>query len=98
MESCLPKRERYVRKRMGGMLHYAIGKNGVEPKLKFKISPIDGLTQSDLSLEKIVHQIILGPSISSPLAVNAVHRMLKSVGKNELAEKLTASTTPYRHI
>ncbi len=89
-------RERDTAHKMEEMLHYAIGRNGIEPKFKFKIRPIDGLTKDDLSLEKIVSQIILGPSVSSPLAVNSVRRMLEMVGKHELAKKLIASTTPFR--
>lgn len=91
----------YLRERdrnhiIDGMLHYAIGKNGVEPKLKLKIEPIAGFSADDLSLEKIVHQIILGPSVSSLLAMSAVRRMLETIGKNALADRLVTSTTPFR--
>jgi len=89
-------RERDINHKMDGMLHYAIGTRGVEPKLKYKIQPIEGLTEDNISLEKIVYQIILGPSISNPLAMNAVRRMLEKVGKSDLAKKLIASTTPFR--
>lgn len=89
-------RERDYQKNLSGMLHYAVGKNGIEPKLKYKILPIEGLTASDLSLEKVVHQIILGPSISNPLAVSSVRRMLETVKKPEMAKRLIASTTPFR--
>ncbi len=78
------------------MLHYALGRNGVEPKFKFKVGHIEGITHNDFSLEKIIHQIILGPSVATPLAVNAIKRMLEKIGKHELAEKLKASTTPFR--
>lgn len=78
------------------MLHYAIGKQGVEPKLKLKIEPIAGVSADDLSLEKIVCQIVLGPSVSSPLAKSVVRRMLETIGKQVLADKLVTSTTPFR--
>ncbi len=78
------------------MLSYALGRNGIEPKLKFKVEPISGYTGLDLSLEKIVHQIILGPMMASPLAVNSIQRMLQAVGRSALAERVSASTTPYR--
>ena len=91
-------RERDQDKKMEDMLSYAVGRRGVEPKLKLKIRPIEGLTADDLSLEKIVHQIILGPSVSSPLAVSAVRRMLEKVGKHGLTSKLIASTTPLRSV
>jgi hypothetical protein len=91
-------RERDLNHKMDGMLHYAVGKRGIEPKLKYKIRPIEGLTRGDLSLEKIVHHIILGPSVASPLAISAVQRMLEKVGKHALASKLVASTTPFRPV
>lgn len=78
------------------MLHYAIGKNGVEPKLKLKIKPIEGLATDDFLLEKIVRKIILGPTISSPLAQLAVKRMLQKLGKIEIARALAVSSTPFR--
>jgi hypothetical protein len=56
----LPDRDQ--EKRIQSMFHYWIGSRGVEPKLKFKVQPIAGLTADDLSLEKITDRIILGPS------------------------------------
>jgi len=82
--------------RLHSMFSYAIGRHGVEPKLRFKVAPIDGVTAVDFSLSKLVHQILLGPSISSQLAITAVRRMLEKVGKPELCERVFASTTPYR--
>ena len=78
------------------MLDYAIGKNGLEPKFKFKVEPIDGITGSELSLEGLIHSILLGPSVSGMLAVMSVQRMLAKVGKGGLANRLVASSTPYR--
>jgi len=91
-------RERDRNHKMEHMLHYTVGRQGIEPKLKYKIEPIQGLTKDDLSLEKIVRQIILGPSVSSPLAILAMQRMLDKVGKHTLSQKLIASTTPFRSM
>jgi hypothetical protein len=91
-------RDRDKGKALDRMLDYATGRNGIEPKLKFKVAPIAGLTVDDLSIEKLITQIILGPSVSTPLAVNAVKRMLTKLGKAQLAEKVIASTTPFRPI
>lgn len=82
--------------RLASMLHYAIGEKGFEPKFKFKVGPLDGITGSKLSLESLIHSIVLGPSVSSILSVKAVQRMLHAVGKPLLADKLVASSTPYR--
>jgi len=89
-------RERDEQGLLSDMLHYSIGNNGIEPKLKLKISPVEGLTDSDFSLDKIVKQIILGPTVSSPLAITSVKRMLDTVGKQGISERLSASTTPFR--
>jgi Protein of unknown function (DUF2971) len=88
--------ERDKDKKLNSMLDYVIGPRGIEPKLKFKVAPIEGLTQDDLSLEKLVTQIILGPSVSNPLAVKSVQRMLERLGKASLADIIVSSTTPYR--
>jgi hypothetical protein len=78
------------------MLHYFNGPKGVEPKLRFKVQPVDGWTSPDLSLNKIIHSIILGPSTSSPLAERSVARMLDVIGKSELKDRLIASSIPFR--
>jgi DUF2971 family protein len=80
------------------MLGYSIGKRGLEPKLKFKVVPIDGVTAPDLSLEKLVHQIIVGPSISNALTGRTLERMLIQNGKAALVKRLYASSTPFRPL
>lgn len=78
------------------MLHHNLGPRGIEPKLKFKVEPIEGITSCDFSLEKVIHQIILGPTQSSPLSINAFNRMLDGTGKSYLKSRVVASTIPYR--
>jgi hypothetical protein len=80
------------------MMHYLNGPRGVEPKLRFKVSHIEGMTASDLSLNKIIAAILLGPSTSSPLSVRSVARMLEVIGKPELKDRLFASSIPLRPI
>jgi hypothetical protein len=91
----------YMRSRDAGkifdrMFSYAVGPRGVEPKLKFKLEAIAGLTETDLSLSKITDRIILGSSLSSPLALATVGKMLDSLGLTELKPRLIASTIPFR--
>ncbi|HEY1838183.1 MAG TPA: DUF2971 domain-containing protein, partial [Rhizomicrobium sp.] len=78
------------------MFGYNIGARGVEPKLKFKVSPIPGATADDLSLEKIVCRIILGPTTSSVLARMSVQRMLNLLKRPLLAERVAVSSIPLR--
>jgi hypothetical protein len=91
----------YVRQKdeghkMDHMLHYSIGQRGIEPKFKFVVAPIEGLTPAEFSMETLVEQIILGPSVSTPLAVSSVRRMLEMTNKKALMNKVIASTTPFR--
>jgi hypothetical protein len=60
---------------------YSIGARGIEPRLKFKIAPALGITASDFSMEKVVHRIILGPTTSSPLALEAFRRLLEATNR-----------------
>lgn len=89
-------RDRDQDNKLASMFHYWIGPRGVEPKLRLKVAPIEGLTTDDLSLEKIVERIILGPSLASPLARTAALRMLDRLGKPSLKEKVYVSTIPFR--
>jgi hypothetical protein len=79
-------------------LSYHIGDRGVEPKLKYKIGYLAGVTAEDMSLERLLDRIILGPSVSSPLAVKSVERMLESVGKPHLKAMIKASGIPLRPL
>lgn len=75
---------------------YIVGSRGVEPKLKLKIAPLDGAI-SHFSFSEILHSILLGPSISSPLASASVVRMLEKLNKGDLESKVRSSTIPLRH-
>lgn len=82
----------------GHMLGYASTKRGIELKFKYKVKPIPNVTAADLSLEKIIHQIILGPSQASYLALNSTKRMLQMLGKPALADRVIASNIPFRPL
>lgn len=69
---------------------------GIEPKLKLPIKPIEGLTGEDLSTEKLIDRIILGPSIASVLGVSSLKQMLKNIDRGALAERVIASDIPFR--
>lgn len=88
--------ERDTGGRLKEMFNYAVGPRGIEPKLRFKVGPIDGVTAADFSMTSLVDRIILGPSLSTQLAVTAVRRMLEKNNKPELSQRVVASSTPYR--
>jgi hypothetical protein len=77
-------------------MDYHIGERGVEPKLKYKIGHIPGVSAADLTLDRLLDRIILGPSHSSPLARRSVERMLEKIGKPDLKRKLYSSAIPLR--
>ena len=78
-------------------LSYFNGPRGVEPKLKLPVQPTPELGDgAPLSLETLIHSIILGPSLSTPLALASAKRMLVSLGHPQLADRVVASRIPYR--
>lgn len=76
--------------------HYLIGNRGVEPKLKFKVAPSPIAPGQTWTFSTIVDRILLGPSVSSPLARSSVGRMLETIGKSELRSKSQSSGIPLR--
>lgn len=77
-------------------LAYHIGDRGVEPKLKYKIGHLAGVSAPDLALERVLDRIVLGPSLSSPLAKRSVERMLEIIGKPDFKPLLRTSGIPLR--
>jgi hypothetical protein len=65
------------------MFSYWVGPRGIEQKLKLKVAAIPGMPEMEVTLNKIVDWIILGPSLSTPLARGAV------------PSKRTASVSPF---
>lgn len=90
----LPERDTagHLKDRLG----YALGARGVEPKLKVKIGPQPWTPNDAWTFAQILDRIILGPSVSSPLARMSVNRMLEMLGKPEFSQKLCPSTIPLR--
>lgn len=87
---------RDAEKKYANFFSYAVGPHGVEPKFKFKLQPVDDITASDFSLEKIVSRILLGPTTSSPLAIAAFNRLLDTTSRQTLKERVRASSIPFR--
>jgi hypothetical protein len=78
------------------MCHYHISQRGVEPKFKFKIENVDGLLSESDTIDSWLSSITVGPTISSPLAVASIKRMIEKIGKKELADRVQASRIPFR--
>lgn len=99
---CVPERDPlgYLK----SCLDYFVGPRGVEPKLKYKFGktynpnpPKAGaavLTSG--ALTDILEFVLLGPSVSSPLAKAAFIRMLERNGKGAFSDRIFPSTIPLR--
>jgi hypothetical protein len=83
-------------KRLVDQFGYFISPRGVEPKLKFKIAPVLGGPPDSLSLAHLVEFILLGPSISSPIAQSAFSRVLDGTCLKDFGDRVFASTIPLR--
>jgi hypothetical protein len=79
-------------------LDYHIGDRGVEPKLRYKISHLPGVSAPDIGLDRLLERIILGPSLSSPLAVKSVERMLDKIERPNFKSLIRASGIPLRPL
>ncbi len=75
---------------------YWVGPTGVQPKLKVKVQNLPGANSPGLSFSTIVDRIILGPSVSSPLAKAVVERMFDLLDVGDLKQRLRASSIPFR--
>lgn len=73
-----------------------IGRNGPEPKLKFKIRPLKGMRRSNLQISDLVDRIILGPGIATPLAEATFERVVVSAMGQQFRGRVKASTIPFR--
>jgi hypothetical protein len=100
-------RERDTNKALESMFSYWVGPRGVEQKLKLKVAAIPGFPETEITLDKIVERIILGPSFSTPLARGAIDqktgtlkpvpgspfKTAKGAAQKEIPTRMAASVT-----
>ncbi len=84
-------------------LDYFVGPKGVEPKLKYGFGktynpepPKTGAPLTSGNLTDIIEFVLLGPSVSSPLAQASFIRMLERNGKGPFRDRVFSSTIPLR--
>jgi hypothetical protein len=70
--------------------------SSIAPLLKFPIAPLSATSNQNITFSELVHGILLGPMVSSDLAVIATKRMLKECGKAYLCDRVSASRIPLR--
>jgi hypothetical protein len=83
-------------KRLVNQFGYFIGPRGAEPKLKFKIAPVLGGAPDSLSLARLLEFIVLGPSVSSPIAKSGFSRVLRDTCLKDFENRVFASSIPLR--
>lgn len=88
-------RSRDFRDKLVHMSSYHLTPNGIEPKFKFKVNHMTGVYEGP-PVEELIDRIIIGPSISTPLAKDAFNKLLETIRKPGLIEKVHASSIPYR--
>jgi hypothetical protein len=86
--------DRDTDKKFEPMFGCNVSAKGVEPKLKLRIDQIPDT--NPLTLEQLIDRIILGPTTASEFSKRSVDRLLKLKGEDTLAEKIHASSIPYR--
>jgi hypothetical protein len=85
-------------------LHYHIGPRGLEPKLKFRFGTTLRATigngfaeeQTTGTLSELLEFVLLGPTVSSPLAKASFIRMLERNNMAEFKDRVFPSTIPLR--
>ena len=77
-------------------LSYSISERGIEPKLKLRFGSSGPM--KDVSFDKLLSSVLLGPTAASALSLHATKRMLISAGCVPLSEKVRASSTPLRRM
>ena len=89
-------KERDLENSLVEMLDYSNNQNGISPKLKLPIEPIENVIGNEVSLLNITNRIILGPTDASVLKEKSFKRMLRKIDLNELVNITHASKIPYR--
>jgi hypothetical protein len=77
-------------------IDYFNSPRGLEPKLKLPLLEQIGDSPSTLSIESIIHSIVIGPRAATPLSIHAATILLQRINRESLTEKLCASSIPFR--
>jgi Protein of unknown function (DUF2971) len=77
-------------------LGYHLTPRGIEPKLKLPIHGAVPWHAQQLDITTLINRILLGPSVSNPLARSSIGRMLDVVSLPALRDRLIASSIPLR--
>jgi hypothetical protein len=78
------------------MIGYTTTTRGAEPKLKLNLNDLKTYFGEDFTLDNLISQIVIGPTIASAIQRRSMRKLLESAGSKELAEKCVFSDIPFR--
>ena len=87
--------ERDIEGKFKHLLTYLIGPNGPRPKLRIPFVDTTNIGNGGLTLDNLVHRIILGPTLNDKLSLLAVTKMIEQADAN-LLPRLRVSGIPFR--
>ncbi|MGE0055730.1 MAG: DUF2971 domain-containing protein [Hyphomicrobium sp.] len=90
----LPDRD--TNKALDQFIGYGEVRGRIEPKLKLRVGPIPNVMGDDVSLDSMLHGIILGPGQNDPLSIAGFRFMLDRLGKRQLRDLVKVSGIPFR--
>jgi hypothetical protein len=80
----------------GKMIDYHIGARGVEPKLKVNFDELTQHFGEEFTLNKIIHQILIGPTIAGGIQRGSMLKLLSKLDYPDLVERCVYSDIPFR--
>jgi Protein of unknown function (DUF2971) len=77
-------------------MSYHVDGRGIQPKLKLKVADLIAASGKESNFEKLLHSVILGPSHHANLTWHATKKMLETLSKQSLVNKMHQSRIPFR--
>jgi hypothetical protein len=78
------------------MIDYHIGTRGVEPKLKLKFDELRSHFGEEFTLNNIIHQILVGPTIAGGIQRSSMLKLLSKLEYPALIDRCIYSNIPFR--
>lgn len=89
---------RDVNQRLSRFRHYSVGANSVQPRLKLKLDGSQESPDPNVTLPKLLKQVLLGPSSSSALTAGTVKAMLEHLGYDPNEVNVRNCEIPFRRF
>lgn len=80
----------------GAMIDYQIGPRGVEPKLKINLDALKTHFGEEFTLNNIINQILIGPTIAGGIQRGSMRKLLVKLGYSDMVDRCVYSDIPFR--